>query len=336
MRQKILGSTGISVSEYALGAMMFGGMGNPDHDDSIRIIHRALDAGITFVDTADVYSAGEGEQIVGKALKGRRDDVVLATKFALPMGGPNEQGGSRRWIVRAVEHSLRRLDTDYIDLYQMHRFDYSTDLDETLSALSDLVTAGKVRAFGSSTFPADRIVEAQWVAERRGHRRFLTEQPIYSIFTRAIERDVLPAAQRYGMGVLTYSPLNAGWLSGHADIAGSHRSGARPSMYDTTTPTGRAKAAALVELTAIAADVGLTLPQLALRFVLAHPAVTSVLLGPRRMEHLESLISGPDLDLDDATLDRIDAIAPPGTDANPADNYNADPPALLEARLRRR
>ncbi len=224
MEYQTLGATGITVSRMALGTMMLGSYGNTDHDDGIRIIHAALDAGINLVDTADVYSSGESEEIVGKALAGRRDDVVLATKFALPMGtDPNHAGGSRRWVTRAVEDSLRRLGTDYIDLYQMHRFDPRTDASETLSALSDLVHAGKVRAIGSSTFPAELIVEAQWAAERGGHQRFRTEQPRYSILTRTVEAAVLPTAQRYGMGVLTYGPLSSGWLSGRADPAGGHR-----------------------------------------------------------------------------------------------------------------
>src|SRR5260370_20442946 len=178
MRRRILGGTGISVSEFALGAMMFGALGNTDHDESVRMIHTALDAGINFVDTADVYSGGESEEIVGKALKGRRDDVVLATKFSLPMGSDaNHRGGSPRWIIRAVEDSLRRLGTDHIDLYQMHRPDYATDIDETLSALSDLVRSGKGRVIRSSTFPAELMIEAQWAADKGGHHRFRTDQP---------------------------------------------------------------------------------------------------------------------------------------------------------------
>jgi aryl-alcohol dehydrogenase-like predicted oxidoreductase len=336
VQQRILGATGMSVSQYALGTMMFGAMGNRDHDDCVRIIHRALDAGITFLDTADVYSLGESEQIVGKALEGRRDQVVLATKFGLPMGqDPNLRGGSRRWIVRAVEDSLRRLGTDHIDLYQMHRVDYSTALDETLAALSDLVRAGKIRAFGSSKFPAETIVEAQWTAERRGHHRFLTEQPMYSIFTRRLEAAVLPVAQKYGMGVLTFSALNGGWLSGRADVTAGHRAVSRPEGYDPTTQTGRAKAEALAGLTALAAEAGMSLPRLAVGFVLSHPAVTSVLIGPRTQEQLDSLIFDGDLALTDDLLDRIDEIVPPGTDLSPADNYMDAPPSLTDKRQRR-
>jgi aryl-alcohol dehydrogenase-like predicted oxidoreductase len=337
MKRRILGTTGWSVSEFALGAMMFGAMGNSDHDSSIRIIHSALDAGINFVDTADVYSAGESEEIVGKALKGRRENVVLATKFGLSMGeDPNQAGGSRRWIMREVDNSLRRLGTDYIDLYQIHRYDYATDVAETLSALSDLVTAGKIRAFGSSTFPAERIVEAQWASQRLGLHRFVTEQPRYSILTRRLEAAVLPTAQRYGMGVLSYSPLNGGWLSGRADIASTHRAAGLPARYDPSTPTGTLKADAVAKLTVVASNAGMTLPQLAIAFVLVHPGITSVLVGPRTQEQLDGLISGADLELSGDILDRIDEIVPPGTDLDPADNYNDAPPALLERALRRR
>ena len=213
MRQ--LGRTGIEVSACCLGTMMFGKLGNPGQDDCARMVHRALDSGINFVDTADVYGYSETEEIVGKALKGRRDDVVLATKFNGPMGeGPNRRGSSRRWIVTAVEASLRRLRTDYIDLYQIHHPDPHTDIEETLSALTDLVRAGKVRAIGSSNLPASEIVEAQWVSRQRALHRLRTEQPTYSLLNRAIEREVLPTCRRYGMGVLVWSPLSMGLLTG--------------------------------------------------------------------------------------------------------------------------
>jgi aryl-alcohol dehydrogenase-like predicted oxidoreductase len=337
MKRRVLGATGISVSEFALGAMMFGRMGNPDHEDSIRIIGRALDAGVNVIDTADVYSEGESEEIVGRAIKGRRDDVVLATKFGLPMGeDPNQRGGSRRWIVHEVENSLRRLDTDHIDLYQLHRPDHETEIGETLSALSDLVRAGKIRAFGSSMFPAEMMVQAQWAAERQGTHRFLTEQPMYSIFTRKAEAAVFPVAQRYGLGVFTFSPLNGGWLSGRADVTSGHRASRRPSGYDPSTPTGQRKAAAVAGLTTVADAAGMTLPQLATAFVRAHPAVTSVLIGPRTAEQLDGLLSGADAELPGDVLDRIDEIVPPGTDLDPADNYAATPPAIQNAALRRR
>ncbi|WP_147944312.1 aldo/keto reductase [Microbispora sp. CSR-4] len=337
MKRRTLGATGMSVSDLSLGAMMFGAMGNRDHDDAVRVIHRALDAGVNVIDTADVYSQGECEEIVAKAIKGRRDDLVIATKFGLPMGeDPNRRGGSRRWIFRAVEDSLRRLDVDHIDLYQMHRPDHETDVAETLSALTDLVRAGKIRAFGSSMFPAELVVEAQWAAQRTGSHRFLTEQSMYSVFTRRPEGAVFPTAQRHGLGVLAFSPLNGGWLSGRADLTTGHRASSRPSHYDPTTPTGKLKTAALAALAALADEAGLTLPQLAIAFARSHPAVTSVLIGPRTADQLDGLLPGADVDLTDDILDRIDAIVPPGVDLNPEDNYAATPPALQDARLRRR
>jgi aryl-alcohol dehydrogenase-like predicted oxidoreductase len=321
MKRRILGGTGMSVSEFALGTMMLGAMGNTDHDESVGMIHTALDAGINFIDTADVYSAGESEEIVGKALKGRRDEVVLATKFSMPMGSDgNQRGGSRRWITRAVEGSLRRLGTDYIDLYQMHRWDPLTDPDETLSALTDLVRAGKVRAIGSSLFHPEQVVEAQWVSERRNHQRFRSEQPPYNILLRGIEATVLPTAQRYGMGVLTFGPLGSGWLSGRADPTAGHRNaGAATPLFDQTEPGNRAKAQAVGELTELAAEAGLKLSRLALAFVLTHPAITSVLIGPRTPAQLTDLLSGAGVELSDDVLDRIDEIVPPGVNLNQKD-----------------
>ncbi|MEU3921152.1 aldo/keto reductase [Streptomyces sp. NPDC002659] len=343
MKRRILGGTGISVSEYALGAMMFGAWGNADPHGSVRMIHQALDAGINVVDTADVYSMGESEEIVGKALKGRRDDVVLATKGSSSMGGdPNHSGNSRRWLTRAVENSLRRLGTDHIDLYQVHRPDADTDIDETLSVLSDLVRAGKVRVIGHSTFPAEQIVEAQWTAERRGHIRFRTEQPPYSILARGVEAAVLPTAQRYGLGVLTWGPLSAGWLSGKyarpTDInltEGSGRAALERHKFDPSVPGNARKLEALGELTKLADEAGLKLPHLAIAFVRAHPAVTSVIIGPRTSEHLEDLLAGVDVELSTDVLDRIDEIVPPGTDLNRNDFYYT-PPALIDASRRRR
>jgi aryl-alcohol dehydrogenase-like predicted oxidoreductase len=337
VKRRILGGTGISVSEFALGTMMFGAMGNTDHEESIRMIHTALDAGVNFVDTADVYSRGESEEIVGKALKGRRDEVVLATKFALPMGpDANQRGGSPLWIKRAVEDSLRRLGTDHIDLYQMHRPDPDTDINETLAALSDLVRSGKVRAIGSSTFLAELIVEAQWAADRGGHHRFRTEQPRYSILTRTIEGGVLPTAQRYGMGVLTYGPLSSGWLSGRADPTRGHRVATAPQAFDLSVPANQVRLEAVRRLTELAAEAGMPLSHLATAFVRSHPAVTSVLIGPRTPEQLDDLLAGADVELSEDVLDRIDEIVPPGTEVNPADNYLAASPAIGDKRLRRR
>jgi aryl-alcohol dehydrogenase-like predicted oxidoreductase len=324
MRYRTLGGTGIEVSTHCLGAMMFGAVGNPDHDDCLRIIHAALDQGINFVDTADMYSTGESETIVGKALKDRRDDVVLATKVHFPLTeGRNRSGNSRRWITRAVEDSLRRLGTDWIDLYQIHRPDHTTDIEETLWVLSDLVSAGKIRAFGCSAFPAEDIVEAYHVAGGRGYGRFRTNQPPYSMMARGIERSVLPTCRRLGMGVLTYSPLAFGFLSGkirkNRPLDGSARAALAPERFDPALPANAAKYDAVEQLVEVADDIGTTLPELAMAFVTSHPAVTSVIAGPRTMDQLEGLIKAADLTLDDKTLDRIDEIVPPGTDLYQAD-----------------
>jgi aryl-alcohol dehydrogenase-like predicted oxidoreductase len=335
MKYRNLGGTGIKVSPYCLGTMMFGAMGNTDHDDSIRIIHKALDTGINFVDTADGYSAGESEEIVGKALAGRRDDVVLATKVHYPMGeGPNQRGNSRRWIITAVEASLRRLNTDYIDLYQIHRPDPSVDVEETLSVLSDLIHSGKVRAIGSSTFPASQIVEAQWVAEKRNLERFRTEQPPYSIVNRSIEREVLPVTERYGMGTLVWSPLGQGVLTGRyrkGQQADTHRA----ELYGGQHFAGGGKLDVVEALVPLADEAGLQMTHLAMAFAIAHPGVTSAILGPRTVEQLDDLLAGADVTLTDDLLDRIDEIAPPGTDAG-SNDVAYTPPALTEAILRRR
>ncbi|MCF3135426.1 aldo/keto reductase [Streptomyces olivochromogenes] len=334
MKYRTLGRTGIKVSPYCLGAMMFGAIGNPDHDDSIRIIHKALDAGVNFVDTADAYSRGESEEIVGKALKGRRDNVVLATKAHLPMGDdPNQQGNSRRWLVRALEDSLRRLGTDHVDLFQIHRPAPDTDVEETLSALTDLVRAGKVRAVGTSSFPASDIVEAQWVAERRGLVRFRTEQPTYSILNRGIEREVLPVCERYGMGVMVYSPLAGGLLTGRyrkGRQADSHRAG-----FGFKHLSDERRLDAVERLIPLAEEAGMSLTHLATAFAIAHPGVTSAIIGPRTMDHLDDLLAGAKTSLTDDILDRIDAIVPPGTDVGTLDMaYN--PPAIQHTALRRR
>jgi aryl-alcohol dehydrogenase-like predicted oxidoreductase len=329
MDYRPLGRTGVSVSQMCLGAMMFGALGNPDHDDAVRIIHKALDAGINFIDTADGYSGGESEQIIGKALAGgRRDNVVLAVKFGPPFDeDPNHRGASRRWITEGVEGSLRRLQTDWIDLYQVGVPDPGTDIDETLSALSDLVRAGEIRSFGASKVPASEIVEAQWVADRRGHERFRTEQPPYSMLTRAIEYDVLPTCLRHGMGVMAYSPLAGGWLSGKyrkgQEISGPG-SAARlrrlPARYDAGDPSNAAKLDAADALGALADEAGLTLVQMAVAFVARHPAVTSAIIGPRTMEHLDGYLAADGTELSTELLDQIDQIVPPGVTVNVADN----------------
>jgi aryl-alcohol dehydrogenase-like predicted oxidoreductase len=338
MDYRSLGRTGVQVSELCLGTMMFGAWGNTDHDDSIRIIHAALDAGINFVDTADVYSAGESEEIVGKALKGRRDDVVLATKFWGAMGeDPNRRGVSRRWIIAEVEDSLRRLGTDWIDLYQMHRPDPDTDVDETLGALTDLVQQGKIRYIGSSSFSAGEIVEAQWAARERRVERFRTEQPPYSLLVRGIELDVLPTAQRHGMGILTYSPLSGGWLSGSWSADSSPTSPARQRLvarFDMSLPENQRKLEAVEQLAQVADDAGVPLIELAIAFVVNHPGVTSAIIGPRTMEQLDSQLPAAEVALDAAILDRIDEIVRPGVNLNPADTSYGE--QVLQPDLRRR
>jgi aryl-alcohol dehydrogenase-like predicted oxidoreductase len=341
MHHRSLGRTGVKVSPLCLGAMMFGAWGNPDHDESVAVIHAALDAGINFIDTADVYSAGESEKIVAKALQGRRDDVVLATKVHAPMGrDPNMWGNSRRWILREVENSLRRLGTDWIDLYQVHRPDEAADVDDTLGALSDLVHQGKIRYAGSSTFPAEYIVEAQWVAERRGRERFRCEQPPYSILVREVERSVLPTCQRYGMGVIPWSPLAGGYLAGRyrkgAELPPDSRMARRfgGQFEDERQRTVHEQRVDVVEeLLKVTADAGITITHLAIAFVLEHPAVTSAIIGPRTMEQLDDLLAGADVRLDADVLDRIDEIVPPGTSISGADPWQ---PRALTARSRRR
>jgi len=347
MDYRSLGRTGMHVSPLCLGAMMFGAWGERDHDVSIKIIHQALDAGINFIDTADVYSQGESEEIVGKALAdGRRDEVIVATKFHGQMGvppgergDPNKGGNSRRWILSEVENSLRRLQTDWIDLYQVHRPEPETDVEETLSALTDLQRQGKIRAFGSSTFPAHEMVEAQWVAERRGLGRFVTEQPPYSILARGIEADVLPVAEKYRMGVIPWSPLAGGWLTGRhrkgQDIPESHREQRVPRRYDLSIPGNQAKLDAVEELALLAEEAGISLIHLALAFTLTHPAVTAPIIGPRTMEQLESQLGAVDVTLSIDILDRIDKIVPPGITLNREDS-GYTPPGLREPFLRRR
>nr|BFE60312.1 aldo/keto reductase [Dactylosporangium thailandense] len=332
MQYRTLGRTGIKVSPYALGTLMFAtSVGNADPADSARVLHKALDAGINFIDTADVY--GDSEEVVGKALRGRRDDVVLATKFARPTGeDPNHQGGSRRWIMRAVEHSLRRLQTDYIDLYQVHRPDPSTDIEETLSALSDLIHSGKVRAIGTSGLPPSDIVEAQWVAERRGLERFRTEQPVYSLLNRGIEREVLPVAQRFGLGTLVWGPLGQGLLTGRVRKGGENDL-SRARFFKHLNDERRLDV--VERLIPLAAEAGLPMTHLAMAFTIAHPGVTSALLGARTEAQLDDLLAGLEVALTDDVLDRIDEIVPPGTDVSAVDQASVPPP-LQTPHLRRR
>jgi aryl-alcohol dehydrogenase-like predicted oxidoreductase len=340
MPLRTLGDTGMQVSVLCLGAMMFGAWGNPDHDDSAKIVHKALDSGINFVDTADVYSAGESEEIVGKALKGgKRNHVILATKVHGSMGdNPNQQGNSRRWIMQEVDNSLRRLQTDWIDLYQIHRPDPTTDIDETLGALTDLVRMGKIRAFGSSTFPASQVVQAQWTAKERGRERFRCEQPQYSMLVRAIESDVLPTLQQYGMGAIVWSPLAGGWLSGKwrkgKDAPSSSRADRRPEAFDLSLPGNKVKLEAADALAKLAEANGMSLVNMAIAFTLRHPGVTSAIIGPRTMDQLTSQLDSATITLSDKVLDAIDKIVLPGTNISTGDT-GWDNPALWPSARRR-
>lgn len=340
MEMRVLGRTGVTVSKLCFGVGMFGYFGNSDETECARMVDTAIDAGVNYFDTSDQYSHGESETILGKALSGKRDEVIVATKFSLPMtDNPNHRGNSRRWIVREVEASLKRLNTDYIDLYQVHRPDATTDIDETLGALSDLVRAGKVRMLGTSTFPAEQIVEAQWVAERRGRERFMVEQPPYSIFARRIEADILPTCQRYGMGVVVWSPLSQGWLTGKwrrdAPPNDTNRQNLQPHLYDMTRSDNQLKLDLIEQLDAVAREAGMSLMHMAVAFVTAHPAVTSAIIGPRTPAQLEGLLEGADVTLDDEVLDAIDAIVAPGiTISRDDDGYVA--PEIANKALRRR
>jgi aryl-alcohol dehydrogenase-like predicted oxidoreductase len=340
MRYRPLGKTGMQVSAYCLGTMMFGAVGNPDHEDCAQIVHTALDAGINFIDTPDMYSDGESEIIVGHAVKTRRAEVILASKGHFPMSErPVSGGNSRRWLRTAVEDSLTRLQTDWIDLYQVHRPDPATDIEETLDALTDLVRDGKIRAFGSSTFPAEQIVQAQHAAERRRLLPFRSEQPPYSMLARGIEAAVLPVCQQYGLGVLVWSPLASGFLSGRVRRdqpveQTMHRARVQPGRFDLSRPENLAKLDAAEQLTEVAARIGCSLPQLAVAFTLAHLAVTSAILGPRTLDQLQAALAGRAVSLSDEQLDQIDQIVPPGTNLTRDGLWR--PPALTDPLRRRR
>jgi len=336
MKYRLLGKTGIQLSAFGLGAMMFGRMGNPDHDECIRMIHKALDAGINYIDTADAYSRGESEEIVCKAVKGRRDSVILGTKVYHAMGDdPNQRGSSRRWITRSVEDSLRRLGTDYLDLYQIHRPTPDTDIEETLAVMTDLQRAGKVRVIGTSTFPAVDIADSHWVAERRGLSRFRVEQQPYSLLNRAIERDILPTCQRFGMGVAAWSPLAKGLLTGKYRRGQSQPDSLRAKYFPTLMSDERSFDA-VEQLAAVAADAGISLTHMALAFVVSHPGITAAILGPRTMAQFDDLLAAAAVHLNDALLDRIDAIVPPGQDIAPLEGSAYVPPSLTQLALRRR
>ncbi|WP_433528207.1 aldo/keto reductase [Micromonospora sp. CA-263727] len=334
---RVLGRTGVLVAPLTLGTMNFGRW--QEEAESIRIIQAALDAGITTVDTADVYAHGASEEILARALRGRRDDVFLATKFHGQIGdNPQHAGNSRRWIVRAVEDSLRRLDTDHIDLYQAHRPDPHTDLLETLRTLNDLIQQGKIRYYGTSVFPAYQLVEAQWLADRHGLVAPHTEQLPYSLLVRSAEREVFPVARTYGVGVLSYGPLAAGWLSGRYRVGGEQPESARadliPGRFDIGLERNQRKLAAADALARLAEENGLTLVDLALAFTLNHPAVSSVIIGPRTLDHLEGYLKAATVELDPRLLDRIDEIVAPGTHFVERDT-GRDLPSLTPAALRR-
>jgi aryl-alcohol dehydrogenase-like predicted oxidoreductase len=339
MQYRTLGRTGVQVSSLVLGAMNFGFMGRTTQDEITAIIDAALDGGINLIDTADMYSRGESEELVGRAIAGRRDDIVLATKAAMPMSDErNHRGSSRRWLVTELDNSLRRLQVDHVDLYQIHRWDPATSDEETLSALTDLQRAGKIRYFGSSTFPAYRIVQGQWAAREYHLSRYVTEQPSYSILQRGIETHVLPVTQEYGLGVLVWSPLASGWLSGavrEGQPVSTHRSQVRPERFDPTLGHNQARLDAVEQLAKVADQAGLTMVQLALGFVTAHPAVTSAIIGPRTLDHLHTQLAAADTVLPADILDASDEIVAPGLDLAPDEKLDT-PPALLDPALRRR
>lgn len=336
MEYRPLGRSGVKVSAFGFGAMMFGAWGNTDEAQCHAMVDAALDAGINLFDTADVYDDGHSEEILGRALRGRRDDVVLSSKAFNPMGGDvNARGGSRRWLTKALDDSLRRLGTDHLDIYHLHRIDHGTALTDTLDALDDFVRAGKVRMIGTSCFPAEWLVEAQWVADRRGAVAPRVEQPPYSVLVRGIERDVLPTCRRHGVGTIVWAPLNGGWLTGKyrrgTDPDSTSRAKRQAEHFDWGADNPKHEAVeALVE---VAADAGISLLGLATGFVLAHPGVSAALIGPRTPEQLDSLLEVADVRLDDTTLDRIDEIVAPGHDVSPADRQY-DPPGLDPATRR--
>jgi aryl-alcohol dehydrogenase-like predicted oxidoreductase len=339
MQYRTLGRTGVQVSSLVLGAMNFGALGRTTQDEVTAIVGAALEGGINLIDTADMYSSGQSEEMVGKAIAGRRDDIVLATKANSPMGDErNHQGSSRRWLVTALDDSLRRLGVDHVDLYQIHRWDPRTSDEETLSALTDLQRAGKIRYFGSSTFPAYRLVQAQWAARDYHLSRYVTEQPSYSILQRGVEADVLPVTGQYGLGVLAWSPLASGWLSGairEGREMTTSRAKLRPERFDLTISANRARLDAVEQLAKVADEAGLTMIQLALGFVTAHTAVTSAIIGPRTLEHLHSQLAAADTVLSADVLNAIDSVVAPGVDLAAREKFDT-PPALLNPALRRR
>ena len=342
MEYRTLGRSGVHVGALGLGTMMFGRGGNRDADECVRMVHRSIDAGINLFDTADGYGLGDSEEILGRAVADRRDQAIVASKCFFPHGGDrNRRGGSRRWIMRACEESLRRLGLDHIDLYQLHRLDPDTDREESLGALTDLVRAGKVRMIGTSAASAHEIVELMWVAETARTVRPVSEQPMYSIFTRAIERAVLPACQRYGVGAIVYGPLNGGWLTGKYARDAPPDAGTRAARgffakqwWDYERAEIQRKFDVVDALRSLAQQAGIALPHLALAFTLAHPGVSAAIIGPRTSAQLDDLLAGADVRLGADVLDRIDVLVAPGTDVDPANEVSIDVALFSEQRRR--
>jgi aryl-alcohol dehydrogenase (NADP+) len=325
VQSRQLGGSGVAVSTLGLGTMMFGRWGNPDEKACLQMVDRAMDAGVTLFDTADIYDFGVSEEFLGRALAGRRDRVVLATKVGNAMSDdPQERGLSPRWIAQSCEASLRRLQTDYLDLYQMHRPDPDTPIDETLQAFDDLVKAGKVRSIGTSTFSPAQLADARSHADRLGVTVPTSEQPPYSALVRKTELEVLPWCLRNDVGVVVWAPVNGGWLTGKYQndaVDAAARAAREPDHFDHRDAAMRQTKRELVAaLGDIAAEHGLTLIQLALGFVLANPAVTSALIGPRTPEQLDSLLQAIDVTIPADALAAIDAIVAPGRTVNPADD----------------
>lgn len=339
MKYRPFGSTGIVVSELSLGVMNFGAWANQHSGDHEEILARAIEAGVNLIDTADVYSAGESERILGALLAKRsdRDELIIATKFHSQwLGGRNTRGNSRHWVTRAVDASLQRLGLDHIDLYQIHRPEPGTAIDETLGALSDLVRAGKIRYFGTSTFSGHELTEARWTAHDRRHIYPVSEQLPYSILAREAEREVFEVARKYRLGTIVWSPLAGGWLGGRRDGGASTRLQRQPERHASDVPENRIKQEIVAELGRIAQDAGCTLPQFALAFVLANNVVSTVLLGPRTPAQLDELLAAVDLELPAETLARVDELALPGRTINPADTgYGRDHVQSLVSQQRR-
>ena len=333
MEYRSLGRTGVMVSPLCLGAMNFGGP--TSETDSLRILNRALEAGLNFIDTANVYTDGASERIVGKFLQegGRRDQVVVATKVHSRVGNlPNDAGASRYHILKACEDSLRRLQTDHIDLYQQHRPSLTIPQDETLRAFDDLVRSGKVRYIGSTTFPAWMVMEALALSERYGLARFISEQPPYNLLDRRVENELVPLCLKHGLAVLPWSPLAGGILAGRYSGSETFPDGSRATRMGTMFTeriTRRGKEVA-VEVARMARERGMTAPQLALLWLKDQSGVTAPIFGPRTLAHLEDALAILDRKLDDADRPLFDALVHPGTAV--ADFHNSN--EWMKARIK--